>query len=371
MKRMSAGAAALLFAIGLTSGCKKDEPVAPPKESKPAAEKPTGEATPGAEGVDKTGATPEGKPAVDPAAGTQPAAGQAAAGAATGPVATVNGKPIAPDEYNSELEKVTKSGAEIPADRMQRIKDNIVKRLIEGELVRQAVEQEGIQVTDEDVEAEFTQYRSRFKNDEQFQNYLKHGNITEQSIKDRIRDKKALEKLIEKKGNLTVGEAEAREFYDKNQRFYREREGVKASHILVKLEQNATPEQEAEALKKIQGIREEILKGGSFEEIAKSKSEGPSAEKGGDLGFFSKGQMVQPFEEAAFKLKIGDLSEPVRTRFGYHLIKVHERREDKQKGFDEVRPQIEESLKNKKFFQERRRLLEDLRKEAKIEKLVQ
>lgn len=362
MKRMSVGALALLFAVGMGAGCKKDEPAKPPKEGA-SAEKPT----------PTEAAQPGANTAQAGAADAGAAAGTAtpALGAATGPVATVNGKQIPPEEYNAELAKVTKSGAEIPADRLQRIKENILKRLIEGELVKQAVEKETITVTPEEVDSAFKEYRDRFKNDEQFQNYLKHGNITEQSIKDRILDKRALEKLIEKKGNLTVTEVEAKEFYDKNQRFYREREGVKASHILIKLEQNATPEQEKEALDKVNAIAARIKGGESFEEIAKTESQGPSADKGGDLGFFSKGQMVQPFEEAAFKLKIGDISEPVRTRFGYHLIKVHERREDKQKTFDEVRPQIEESLKNKKFFQERRRLLEDLRKEAKIEKSVE
>lgn len=359
MKRLSAGALALLFAVGLGAGCKKDEPAPAPSGGAPAAKGPAPAAP-----------QPSGTPAAGADAGTGSVATPPVA-AATGPVATVNGKPIPPDEYNAELQKVTKTGAEIPEDRLQRIKENILKRLIEGELVRQAVEKEAITVPPEEVDVAFKEYRDRFKNDEQFQNYLKHGNITEQSIKDRILDKRALEKLIEKKGNLTITEAEAREFYDKNQRFYREREGVKASHILIKLEQNATPEQEKEALTKAQALSARIKGGESFEDLAKVESQGPSADKGGDLGFFSKGQMVQPFEEVAFKLKIGEVSEPVRTRFGFHIIKVYERREDKQKTFDEVRPQIEESLKNKKFFQERRRLLEELRAEAKIEKSVE
>ena len=80
--------------------------------------------------------------------------------------------------------------------------------------------------------------------------------------------------------------------------------------------------------------------------------------------------MVKPFEEAAYKMKVGDISGPVRTRFGFHIIKVVDKREERKKEFSEVREQIEQSLKNKKFFQERRMLLEELQAEAKVDKLL-
>jgi peptidyl-prolyl cis-trans isomerase C len=145
---------------------------------------------------------------------------------------------------------------------------------------------------------------------------------------------------------------------------------VKASHILVKLPEKATPEQEKAALDKIKAIEVELKGGKDFEEVATRMSEGPSAPKGGDLGFFGAGQMVKPFEEKAFAMKVGEVSGPVRTRFGFHIIKVVDKREERKKTFEEVKDQIEQSLKNKKFFQERRALLETLEKEAKIEKFI-
>jgi peptidyl-prolyl cis-trans isomerase C len=81
--------------------------------------------------------------------------------------------------------------------------------------------------------------------------------------------------------------------------------------------------------------------------------------------------MVKPFEETAFKMKVGTVSGPVRTRFGFHIIKVTDKREERKKPFSEVKDQIKQSLKNKKFFQERRKLLEGLRKDAKIEKRLE
>ena len=366
MKRTMGVAAAVLLALGLATGCKKEQPkTEAPKE-------PAKEATPqaGKSGEEPSTAGPEATAGKDAAPSTEGTAATPAEDRLEGPAATVNGKPIPSTEYYAELDKVQQHGAKIPDDRLKRIKDNILKRLIEAELVKQSVEKEGIAVSDAEVGDAFKEYKDRFKSEEQFQNYLKHGKITEDSIKDRIREKKALEKLIEKKGNLAVTDDEAREFYDKNQRFYREKEGVKARHVLVKLAQNAKPEDEKAALEKIKEAEKALKAGEDFAAVAEKMSEGPSAPKGGDLGFFSRGQMVKPFEDKAFELKIGEVSEPVRTRFGYHLIKVEDKREDKQKSFDEVKPQIIESLKNKKFFQERRRLLEDLRKEAKIEKFV-
>ncbi|NUN14418.1 MAG: peptidylprolyl isomerase [Myxococcales bacterium] len=367
MKRWVVGSVASFLALGAIthSGCKKSE------ETKP----PVTENAPKTAEVAVPDAGKKEEPVVDAGSTTvETAKPDVVAGEKItrieGPVATVNGKPVDSDEYYAELEKITQHGAKIPEDRMTRIRENILKRLIEAELVNQAIAKESIVVPDEDVQKEYDDYKSRFKSDEQFQNYLKHGKITEDDIKARIKDKRALEMLIAKKGTLTVDDAEARDFYDKNQRFYLEKEAVRASHILVKLENEATPEQDAEAKKKIEEIQAALKDGADFTELANKYSEGPSAPSGGDLGFFSRGQMVKPFEDVAFAMKPGDVSEPVRTRFGYHIIKVFEKREDKQKTYEEVKDQIFESLKNKKFFQERRTLLEKLEQEAKVEKFV-
>jgi len=102
---------------------------------------------------------------------------------------------------------------------------------------------------------------------------------------------------------------------------------VRASHILVKLAPDALPKDTIEAYNKIVKIREEILKGGDFGALAKAKSDDPSAkENSGDLGYFTALQMVYPFESAAFNTKVGEISQPVRTRFGYHIIKVTDSR---------------------------------------------
>jgi peptidyl-prolyl cis-trans isomerase C len=342
--------------------CNKDKPAepAPQEGTQPAAQGTT----------PAPAATPAATPAPEGAEKTAPVAAAPAEEPIPDVVARVNGKDIKADEYREEIQKITSRGAKIPPERMARIKDNILKRIIEKELIDQEIAKQGITVSDEEIQAAFDEYKKRFRTDEQFENYLKHGKVTIEEIKERMRNKRALEKLIEKTGDLTVTDAEAKEFYDKNERFYVEKEGVRASHILVKVDENAPPEKVEAAKKKIEEIQAELKKGADFDEVATKYSEGPSAPKGGDLGFFGRGQMVKPFEDVAFAMKVGEVSQPVRTRFGFHIIKVLEKRTERKKPFEEVKDQIVESLRNKKFFKERRTLIKRLNDEAKIEKFI-
>ncbi|MGB0590820.1 MAG: peptidylprolyl isomerase [Myxococcota bacterium] len=359
-----------LAAMSLIAACGQSAPTAP-KSPTPAA---GGAEAPAAAG---TKAVDPGKPAAAAAAPAVKAAADKKAAAAPagerleGWIAKVNGVEITAGAFYQDLDKITARGAKIPADRLARIQQNILKRLIEKELIKQAVSKAGVTIGDKEIEAAFVEYKKRFQTEEQFDNYLKHGRVTLDSIKARITEKKALEKLIEAKGNLEIGDKELQEFYAKNERFYIEKAGVKASHILVKVAEKAKAEDEKRALDKVKQVRKELKAGGDFAELAKKFSEGPSAPKGGDLGFFGQGQMVKDFEEVAFKMKVGEISGPVRTRFGFHIIKVIDKREERKKPFKEVKEQISQSLKNKKFFQERRKLLETLRKEAKVEKRLE
>ena len=288
----------------------------------------------------------------------------------TGPVAKVNGVEIPSAIFYEELDKITARGAQIPPDRVARIEQNILKRLVEQELINQAVKEAAVEVPEADLQKGFEEYKQRFQSEEQFDNYLKHGRVTKESIEQRIRERRSLELLLEKKGEMAVTDAEAQDFYTKNERFYTEKAGIRASHILIKLPENATPQDDAKAMEKVKMAQERLKKGEEFEKVATEMSEGPAANKGGDLGFFSQGRMVKEFEDVAFTMKVGALSEPVKTRFGYHIIKLVDRREDRKKPFDEVKDQIVKSLQNKKFFTERRKLLADLEKAAKVEKFI-
>jgi peptidyl-prolyl cis-trans isomerase SurA len=120
---------------------------------------------------------------------------------------------------------------------------------------------------------------------------------------------------------------------------------VHARHLLVQVQPKATPEQvEAARLKAVALMGEAKKAGVDFAELAKKKSEGPSASDGGDLGFFRRGVMVAEFEKAAFGLPVGGISEPIRTKFGWHVVKVEERRAVAPRPFEEVKEQLRDKL---------------------------
>jgi peptidyl-prolyl cis-trans isomerase SurA len=143
---------------------------------------------------------------------------------------------------------------------------------------------------------------------------------------------------------------------------------VHARHILVSVDPKAPPEQVEAALKKAQGIAEEARRPGmDFASLARARSEGPSAEDGGDLGFFRRGVMVPAFEKAAFALKEGEVSEPIRTNFGWHVLKVEERRSVGVAPYEEMRAKLEQQLRQDKTEKYIDQYVQELRQKSTVE----
>lgn len=143
-----------------------------------------------------------------------------------------------------------------------------------------------------------------------------------------------------------VSSEEIRAYYEENLERYRMDKEIKARHILFKVAENADEQAVKAVENKAKDVLEKARKGEDFEELARTYSEGPSREKGGDLGFFSSGQMVGPFEEVAFQMKAEEISDLVRTQFGFHIIKVEEVREARTKPLEEIRDEIEQTLRS-------------------------
>lgn len=141
-----------------------------------------------------------------------------------------------------------------------------------------------------------------------------------------------------------VSEEELKAYYEAHKESYKQKEQVKARHILIALAPTATPAEVEQGLERIKKVLAQAKKGKDFAELAMEYSEGPSAATGGELGWFGHGAMVQPFEEAAFAMKKGAISEPVRTDFGWHIIKVEDRKESRQQDFDEVKNRLRDTI---------------------------
>jgi peptidyl-prolyl cis-trans isomerase D len=173
--------------------------------------------------------------------------------------------------------------------------------------------------------------------------------FTEKQENFRIPEQRKIAALVIDRDKLLakaeVTDAQVAEFYEKNIERFKVKEQVKARHILIKVAPEASAEEIEKARSEILDILKQVKSGSDFAELAKKFSQGPSNSSGGDLGWFGHGSMVKAFEDAAFALKPGEVSEPVRTRFGFHLIKTEDYKPARTKELAEVKDGIEKGLR--------------------------
>ncbi len=291
-------------------------------------------------------------------------------------VATVNGKPISAEEFNRELENIkmrfSSSGQVLNKAQLMALKARVLENLINRELLYQESMKKGIKVSKEEVEAKMKEVRARFPTEEQFKAALARAGMTEETLRLQLERALAIDKYVKKEfgSRVKVTEEDAKKFYDEHPEQFAEPEQVRASHILVKVPSGADKAQKEKALKKIKKIQERAKKGEDFAKLAKEYSEGPSAKRGGDLGFFPRGRMVKSFEDAAFGLKTGNISDIVETQFGYHIIKVTGKKKAGKIPFEKIKDRLVEFLKDQKVRQEVVAHLNTLKKQAKIERFL-
>ena len=295
----------------------------------------------------------------------------------TDKAAVVNGTIITQAELDSQMkiviDRLSASGRLPDPSQLDQIRSQVLENLIARELLYQESQKKGIKISEEEVNQQLIKVKAQFPNEAEFNNALNRMDLTEASIKEKLERDLALRKLIEDEitPKVTVTDSEIRAFYDNNPATFKQPERVKASHILIKVDPQANAEQKAEAQKKIDLVQAKLQKGEDFGALAKEYSEGPSGPKGGDLGYFTRGQMVKAFEEAAFAMKPGEVSGVVETRFGYHLIKVTDKTPEGTLPYNDVKEKLGEFLKQKKIQQEIQVYVKNLEEKAKIEKFVQ
>jgi len=170
------------------------------------------------------------------------------------------------------------------------------------------------------------------------------------------------EALLQKKlSQLNFTEEELKAFYEKNKEKYKVPEGVKLRHILIYVPKEADEKTREKALVKARQIRNQLLKGAKFEELAKIHSDDTtSRERGGDLGILRKGETIPEFEKEVFKLKPGEISQPIKSVYGYHLVKVEKKLPEEIMPFEKVKEEVKEDLRKEKERKEIETLLKEL-----------
>ena len=289
-------------------------------------------------------------------------------------VAKVNGVAITQTEIDRAVKILLsqyKMQQPVSAEIMKKAEAAAMDRLINTELLYQAGMKMEIKDLDKQVEAQIAQKKAQAPSTAEYEKFLKEMNLTENDLKLFSRKEIVLDNLLQKEvvSKITVTDAEVKKFYDdnKDKAPLKTDESVKASHILIGVDAKATADDKKKAREKAEAIRKKILAGEDFAAAAKKDSTCPSASQGGDLGFFTKGQMVPEFEKVAFALKPGDISDVVETKFGYHIIKVQEKKAAGTVSLDEAKKNIEGYLKSQKIQKGVSDYLEKLRKEGKVE----
>lgn len=213
-----------------------------------------------------------------------------------------------------------------------------------------------VEVTDEEVAAYYEANKNNYQTERQYQ--LEWFKLTLNDFMDQI----------------TLRDREVTRYYQKNLEQYTQKGEVKASHILFRSNPEDSEAKQVEIQQKAEEVRQEILGGLDFAEAAKQYSEDGSASNGGDLGWFKRGEMVPEFEGAAFSLRKGAVSPVVKSAFGWHIIKVEDRKEEVVKTEDEVRGEIENLLKENKAEKhldaQYDRISNALKENGKLEELV-
>jgi len=240
---------------------------------------------------------------------------------------------------------------------------------INKELLFQEAVGKNIAPSRDEIDMELKSIVSRFETHELFQQQLVASGMSEEALRSDIERSLTISAVMKAvlSGIPDTSEGEVSAFYTENPDSFKVPEEIRASHILLKLSPETSQEEKNSKRLELAGISGLIEQGADFAELASAHSECPSSRQGGDLGFFSRGKMVKPFEDVAFGLKEGEISNIVETQFGYHLIKVVDRREARTVPLDEVKDQIAAHLKSRKENEAMGEHLKKLRQSATIQ----
>jgi len=269
--------------------------------------------------------------------------------------ALVNGEPIVAAAVQGEIKGILgrfqEQGRKPSDTEMASLRESVLEKMIKLELLSQESKKAGVSVNNTDIDNELKGYKKGFADDKAFAKALGEAGITEAVLRKQIGKNLAIQKFIDTKfkGKVQVTEQEAKDFYNSNQDKFAQPEMAHARHILIAAKEAEPKADKDRKRAKLVQIKKQLKDGADFGDLAKQFSDCPSKERGGDLGFFPRGQMVKAFDQAAFKMMPGDISDIVETEFGYHLIKLEEKKPAKTVSFDEAKAKITAYLTQEKI----------------------
>jgi len=281
--------------------------------------------------------------------------------------AKVNGEAISNEQLDQQLAQLKKQypnmfeGAD-GEGRLLDFKQRLLDNLVNAKLIEQAAKDKNIKISDAEVKKQIDQLKAGFKDQTQFEDALKSAGMTVETLTEQIRQQLMTQKLIESLSkDEKVSAADIKTYYNANKSQFFQKASKRASHILFKVEDK----------KKAAAILAKVQAGGDFAALAKANSiDTATAAKGGDLGWPTVAY-VPEFQAALDKLKKGQTSGLVQTPYGWHIIRVTDERSGSQQSLEEVKSQIEQIIIQQRRADAYQKFLNDLRKKADIEVLVE
>jgi peptidyl-prolyl cis-trans isomerase C len=319
------------------------------------------------------------KPASTPATSSAPAA--AATPAAPPPpkpvpavlpeiIADCNGDTIPKAEFENAVRAVEqRAGGAVPPEKRDEIYRGVLDDLVAYRLLKQEVKQRQLAVTDAEVDGRIAAFKQQAGSEANFREMLRAQQITEAKLREDARTDLLVAKLLDQEVNqkILVKPTDVATFYEKNPDRFQQGETLRASHILVVVPGGADEKTRAALRARAEAALKAARAGQDFARLARQYSQDSSAQRGGDLGFFPRGQMVPAFEQAAFALTPGQVSDLVETEFGYHIIKATEKRPARVVPFVEAAAQIQDFLEQQQRQEKSKALVDQLKAKGKVQ----
>lgn len=293
-------------------------------------------------------------------------------------VARVNGQPIYRETLapytEQELKKFRKYGMarKDSPELVKRMERRVLDRAIDQELLNQESQQIKIDDLEKMVDENVKKLRVKYKTEENFKAYLASKRLSESELRKNLRKAIKTDKYLQEKGirNPVIPEEEIKKYYEQTKGEFQRQEYIKASHILIKVDENASQAEKDVARQKAEKIRAEIVKGKDFAAMAREFSEDGRAANGGGLGYITRGFMPPEFDRVAFAMNKGDVSEVIQTKFGFHVAKVFDKKPAGIPPYSEMRDFLEKYLQEEASKKKLSSHMEELRRKAKIEVLI-
>ena len=284
-------------------------------------------------------------------------------------VLTVNEQPVYSWEVGLLIPQVQQ---EMARQGMQPEQEMVIQasmqRVVDSKLLAQEARRQEMKPNDQRVKETMAQIETQAGGNEKLGEALAQLGMTYQMLETSVIESDLVRVFIESTIDplISVTPEEVEAYYNENPQMFQQPEQIHARHILIKTDADATDVTKAAAQAKAVAARKRALAGEDFATLAIELSEGPSAPQGGDLGFFGRQQMVAPFADAAFALEVGQVSEVVETQFGYHVIKVEEKRPASTMSLEQVRQPLEQMLRQNQGAEATNKVLEKLAENATI-----